>query len=215
MRFLIRTGYGIQGGNAHWDFWAGCCFCCAVNQMLQTVKRYGRLQEPNFGPVFNVNIRNGHSQRSFCSNAYDCFYALLCMPCANGYAMQAAGMPFWFGCLTVNGVAGCNILRYVRRSKPFCGGERATDCLPYLFASLLNSFTFYASAPALNWLYTATILTDENYRANRSGCYGCDIVSACSYCCNYCSNGCVCPAPEGRYPTGFPTATDNLIQMNK
>jgi Cys-rich protein (TIGR01571 family) len=57
MRWMVRTGYNIEG-NAHYDCWSGaCCSPCAVNQMLQTVKQNGRVQIPQVGPSFNNNPR--------------------------------------------------------------------------------------------------------------------------------------------------------------
>ena len=69
-------------------------FFCALNQMLQTVNKIGRIPEPSFGPEFNVNDRNSWGQRPCLNIMYDCLYALSYYPCAMGYAMQPAGMPF-------------------------------------------------------------------------------------------------------------------------
>jgi hypothetical protein len=75
MRWMVRTGYNIEG-NAHYDCWTGaCCSPCAVNQMLQTVQKNGRVQVPQVGPNFNTNPRKFR-------------YTVKCFPWANGCVLS-------------------------------------------------------------------------------------------------------------------------------
>ncbi len=201
-RWMIRTGYNIGGGNAHWDCWVTmCCKPCAVNQMYQTTLQFGKAST-TVGPQFNVNEREGWKNRACKDKCYDCFYSMVCNPCANGYVMQSVGMPFWFGCLLVNPVMALSILRYHHRIKPWANNDAWCDCFfPGVFlcaASMLNSFTMGASGPLLESAYTCFNLMEENHRANRTGCYGCDCPGFFSGCCGYCCS-CRCPGEEGRY----------------
>jgi Cys-rich protein (TIGR01571 family) len=198
LRWLTRTAYNIEG-SAHWDCWTGCfCPCCSINQMLQTVKEKGRAPFPNVGPEFNLNERVGFSQRAGTDICWDAFYALLCSCCAVGLVMQNVGMPCWFGYMCVNPFAATSILRYHNKIRPCGGNENWIDCFIPCVAQCLNSVTYNAAAPAAACCYTFGNLVEENHRVGRTGLYGCDCISCCSYGINYLTT-CSCAAPEGRY----------------
>jgi hypothetical protein len=139
---MVRTAYNIEG-NAHYDCWTGCfCSPCAVNQMSQTVKRYGRAQIPNVGPSFNINPGKGFCARGCLAFCYDIAYSCICIPCTTGVIMQSAGMPFWFGACCVSPFGANTILRYHNRTRPSCCDESCIDCvIPACFVCV-NSYSY-------------------------------------------------------------------------
>lgn len=198
LRFLTRTAYGIEG-NAHYDCWTGIfCSVCALNQMLQTVQQKGKVNIAQVGTEFNLNERVGCQQRSCPNITYDVFYALFCAPCANGYIMQSAGVPCWFGALCFNAFSANNTLRYHNRTRPCCNNELFVDCcIPGLFV-IMNDFTYGASQPLGGFAYTLGNLIEENHRHGRESCYGLNIFACLLGFCGWCFT-CTCEQEEGRY----------------
>eukprot|EP01040_Poterioochromonas_malhamensis_P006978 gene6978-7528_t len=194
-RWLVRTAYNIPG-NAQNDCWTGLFLpCCTANQLLQTTKHYGKTNLPEVGPTFNVNPRLGIQQRSFENLFYDVCYSCFCRPCAVGYSLQAAGMPFWFGACCVGVFEANSILRYQNRNRPIWDNE----CYPDLIIPLLCMSVSNETAFASMITYATGLLAESNTKAGRTYGYGCDIGGALAYGYSYCATGCVCSEPEGRY----------------
>jgi hypothetical protein len=198
-RWLLRTAYKIEG-NAHWDCWASLLPCCVANQALQTAKARGMVQDiPQVGPQFNLNERTGFKTRSCSYLVYDCMYALICTPCANGLILQNAGLPCWFGACCVNSFAATSILRYQNRIKPMCNQESVTDCIIPCAFVLSNNSTSGLSAPFAQFMYTFCNLVEENERVGREACYGLNLLACLMGTCNYFASGFRCNDVEGRY----------------
>lgn len=216
-RWSIRTAYNIEG-TAQYDCWiGGFCCCCAANQMLQTVKEYGRISDvPNVGPFSNMNQRTGFSKRQSSGIIYDCVYAFFCLSCANAYNLQSAGMPWWFAFCCTNGFSGNNLLRYTHRTKPCCNNEFLVDCCIPCCLSFIPEIGVYTRFLA-EFVYTYGNLVEENVRADRPNCcYGCDCWNFCiAFPVKYCINNCSCPSPEpGRYLHPPVMANTNVVQTH-
>mmetsp|Transcript_7826 Transcript_7826/g.5871 ORF Transcript_7826/g.5871 Transcript_7826/m.5871 type:complete len:267 (-) Transcript_7826:85-885(-) len=191
-RYLVRTGYGIEG-TAQWDCCTSLfCSCCAVNQLYQTVKQKGKIPLEHVGPDFNKNKRTGMQRRPCFGVIYDLSYTLLCLPCATGYLLESSGIPCWFGACCVSPLGAVSIHRYRRRLEGNCGGECLEDCL---FPAICGGISQYLAMP---WICRAVI--EENVYVDRPNCcYGCDLIGLCSYSCAYVCDGCKCQSREGRY----------------
>eukprot|EP01040_Poterioochromonas_malhamensis_P013103 gene13103-14377_t len=173
-RWLVRTAYNIPG-NAQNDCWSGFLPCCIANQILQTTEHYGKTNIPDVGPSFNVNPRP-HKDQRWLSLLYDYCYMCICGRCAMGYSLQAAGMPFWFGCCV--GVLEANsILRYQHRYRPPCDNECCNDLIIPLLAFSINRKIGYATI----FVYGVELLAEDNTRVSRTCGYGCDIGGALCY----------------------------------
>jgi hypothetical protein len=163
--------------------------------MLQTVRVRGFVNKPNVGPMYNV-VPGKMSSRSCCGMTYDVLYTILCFPCAVGIAMQSVGMPCWFGACCVNPISGASILRYHHNILPWLSNEGVTDCwFPCIFDIIAAYFSGYHLA---EYIYACGILTEENVRHNRDGCYGCNCIGATVYTCRYLCT-CTCTESEGKY----------------
>lgn len=200
LRFMVRTGYGIDG-TAQWDACCGTfCGCCVINQAYQTVQARGRIPVQNVGPEFNTNDHAGFSKRAWSGIFYDLLYTLLCMPCAIGYTVESAGMPCWFGSCCVSSIGAVNINRYRRRLKPKIVNECCEDCLCPGVLVIGSSFVIGALAEYLELPFIYRAMVEENVAVQRPNCcYGLNIFAACGCCLQYLTNGCVCPVKEGRY----------------
>jgi Cys-rich protein (TIGR01571 family) len=193
-RWMTRTAYNIPG-NAHQDCWSGAFLpWCAINQMLQTTRHYGRAPMAGVGPEFNLNNRIGVSQRSNENLFYDACYSVFCSRCAVGYASMSIGMPFWLGCCCMNVFEVNSAIRYHHRIRPMWDNEIWLDCtLPVV--GMLNDYLNWA----INAAYVTSLLAEENTKKNRTFGYGFEFGTCWGYMCDYYQRGCVCSEPEGRY----------------
>ena len=131
-RWMIRTAYGIQGSPEEDCFLVWCCYCCSVNQMLQTTNALG---DP-FGPAPGMHLErpdiylsNSGPLNCQCDDLFNCCYSCFCFNCAVGSALEeSVGMPCWMGCCCTNFCAARNIQRLHYR----IGGADCCDdgCIP-------------------------------------------------------------------------------------
>lgn len=198
IRYLVRTGYNIEG-NAQNDCIAGTfCPCCVANQTLQTVARFNRLR--NVGPEFNINERMPIEKREKSGLCYDCIYVWMCLPCAVGYTVEPLGVPFWFGACCFSPMAAVSVQRYSRGIRPTVGSECLEDC--YMPGCCVFGTSFYFSIAASYCVIPCFFraFVEENQHAGRRNCfYGMDIQTALVHIYAWMMSGFVCGGSEGRY----------------
>lgn len=200
LRWMTRTAYQLDG-SAQEDCWyGGCCSCCVVNQVLQTVSKRGYPNVPEIGPLANVSPRLGFQNRSSGDRLYDAFYSCCCPFLATGLALESVGMPWWFGTCCAGPFAANSIMRYHHRIRPdFANEEFWAD--GFLPTSLLfiDALVLPGVGPVTNRAYAFASLAEANARMNRPAFYGCDLLGTLSCMYQYCCSGCSCPTSEGGY----------------
>ena len=120
-RYLIRTAYGINGSPID-DCSKGIfCSCCSANQLYQTVKKKGRLDDYN---TIKYNYFESHQNASLC---IDYCKAMVLFQCYTAKALEiSVGMPYLMGFCCMNPCSGRNTIRYHYRID---GHDIIEECL--------------------------------------------------------------------------------------
>lgn len=120
-RYLIRTAYGIDGTPFDDCLKSIFCSCCSVNQLYQTVKKKGRLDDYN---TIKYNYFESHQNASLC---VDYCKAMVLFQCYTAKALEVSvGMPYIMGICCMNPCSGRNTIRYHYRID---GHDIIEECL--------------------------------------------------------------------------------------
>jgi len=120
-RYLIRTAYGINGSPIDDCLKSIFCSCCSANQLYQTVKKKGKLDDYN---TIKYNYFESHQNASLC---IDYCKATLLFQCYTAKALEiSVGMPYMMGLCCMNPCSGRNAIRYHYRID---GHDIIEECL--------------------------------------------------------------------------------------
>jgi len=120
-RYLIRTAYGINGSPIDDCLKGIFCPCCSSNQLYQTVKKKGRLDDYN---TIKYNYFESHQNASLC---IDYCKAMVLFQCYTAKALEiSVGMPYMMGLCCMNPCSGRNTIRYHYRID---GHDIIEECL--------------------------------------------------------------------------------------
>jgi len=191
-RYLIRTAYGINGSPIDDCLKGIFCPCCSSNQLYQTVKKKGRLDDYN---TIKYNYFESHQNASLC---IDYCKAMVLFQCYTAKALEiSVGMPYALGLCCMNPCSARNIIRYHYRID---GHDIIEECLlpACLFtlasASLSCGFPCGLCCVVPPLLETVVKVKSETTYRERSGLLG---------------------SKEKRYIAGFYTGQKILMEHNK
>jgi len=120
-RYLIRTAYGINGSISDDILKSILCSCCSANQLYQTVKKKGRLEDFH---TIKYNFFESHQSAGLCG---DYCKAIVCFQCYAAKALEiSVGMPYFLGLCCMNPCSARNIIRYHYRID---GHDIIEECL--------------------------------------------------------------------------------------